>query len=80
MTDKFETVRMMAKRGCAVFPVVEGGKKPAVAKGVHAASKDLTRIKKRFETHPGENWAIATGRVSGNHRDRCRWPRRPSKS
>jgi hypothetical protein len=24
MTDKFETVRMMAKRGCAVFPVVGG--------------------------------------------------------
>jgi putative DNA primase/helicase len=65
MTDKLKTILMMVKRGCAVFPVVKGGKKPAVAKGVHAASKDPTRIKKRFDTHPEENWGMATGKVSG---------------
>ena len=65
MTNKLKTILMMAKRGCAVFPVVKGGKKPAVRNGVHAASKDITRIKKRFKTHPEENWGMATGRVSG---------------
>ena len=65
MTNKLKIILMMVKRGCAVFPVVEGGKKPAVAKGVHAATKDLTRIKKRCGTHPEENWGMATGKASG---------------
>lgn len=65
MTNKLKTILMMAKRGCAVIPLVKGGKKPAVEKGVHAASKDITRIKKRFETHPEENWGMATGKASG---------------
>jgi Bifunctional DNA primase/polymerase, N-terminal len=65
MTDKIKMTLMMAKRGCAVLPVVKGGKTPAVEKGVHAASKDLALIKKHFGKHPEHNWGIATGSLSG---------------
>jgi hypothetical protein len=59
MTDKIKMVLMMTKRGCAVLPLVEGGKTPAVEKGVHAASKDLALIKKHFGKHREHNWGIA---------------------
>jgi hypothetical protein len=65
MTDKIKTILMIVDRVGAVFPLVEGGKKPAVAKGVHAASKNPALIKKHFREHPEHNCAIATGKVSG---------------
>jgi hypothetical protein len=54
----------MVKRDCAVLPVVEGGKKPAVKTGVKAASKNRDMIKKHFLANPNLNYAIAMGAPS----------------
>jgi putative DNA primase/helicase len=64
MTSKLKNILQFVKLGCAVFPVVEGGKKPAVTNGVHAAKKSLKLIEKHFTAHPRQNWAIATGQAS----------------
>jgi putative DNA primase/helicase len=65
MTDKIKTILMMARHGYALLPLMQGGKAPAIEKGVTAASKDLALIKKYFGEHPEHNWGIATGMISG---------------
>ena len=54
----------MRRLGCAVFPVVAGGKKPAVGGGVHAASKNPNRIKEYFQADASANYGIAMGAAS----------------
>jgi putative DNA primase/helicase len=64
MTSKLKFILAMVKRDCAVFPVVEGGKKPAVKMGVKAASKNRNMIKKHFSANPNLNYAVAMGSPS----------------
>ncbi|MGO9432027.1 bifunctional DNA primase/polymerase [Rhodoblastus sp.] len=47
--------------GVAVFPVEPGGKRPAIAGGVTAASKNKAAVDQWFQTRPGLNYGIATG-------------------
>jgi putative DNA primase/helicase len=61
---KLKFILAMVKRDCAVLPVVEGGKKPAVKTGVKAASKNRDMIKKHFLANPNLNYGIATGAAS----------------
>jgi putative DNA primase/helicase len=65
MSERQRNILTMVRLGCAVFPVVAGGKKPAVAGGVHTASKTLKEIKDYFSAHVSANYGIATGAASG---------------
>ena len=51
----------MMDEGFAILPLVEGDKKPAIARGVMAASKDKGAVDRWFRTRPGLNYGIATG-------------------
>lgn len=59
-----EAVRL-ALRGFSVFPLVSGGKKPAVATGFKAATIDPVQIENWFSKKTKANIGIATGDVSG---------------
>ncbi|WP_198516537.1 phage/plasmid primase, P4 family [Herbaspirillum huttiense] len=59
-----EAVRL-ALRGFSVFPLVSGGKKPAVATGFKAATTDPVQIEDWFSKKAKSNIGIATGEVSG---------------
>ena len=62
---RIKLILQMVKRGCSVLPVVARGKTPAVAGGVHAASKNVNMIKDYFLANANANYGIATGAVSG---------------
>jgi hypothetical protein len=62
---RIKLILQMVKRGCSVLPVVARGKTPAVAGGVHAASKNVNMIKDYFLANANANYGIATGVVSG---------------
>ena len=61
---RLEIILKMARQGCAVLPVVAGGKAPAVAGGVHAASKTLKMIEAYFSKNKTLNYGIAAGAAS----------------
>ena len=54
-----------ASLGLRVFPIREGLKTPAVPKGFHAATSDITIITQWWAENPKYNVAIRTGRQSG---------------
>lgn len=62
-----------AKLGFAVFPLVDGGKKPRIPQsnpdardgGLHLATKDAEQIDRWWSQWPSANIGIATGAVSG---------------
>ncbi len=59
-----------AKNGWPVFPLVAGGKEPAIAKrrggsGCLDATLDLNRIEQWWREYPDANIGVATGRRSG---------------
>lgn len=62
--SKLDLILATVERGCAVFPVVPGGKTPAVRGGVHAASKNVKMIKEYFLANGSANYGIATGVAS----------------
>jgi len=62
--SKLELIMEMRRLGCAVFPVVAGGKTPAVSGGAHAASKNPNRIKEYFQANASANYGIAMGAAS----------------
>ena len=47
--------------GAAVFPVVEAGKKPAVARGFKAATNNAQTVERFFRANPKLNYGITTG-------------------
>lgn len=53
-----------AKRGWAVFPLVERDKIPAVQGGFKAATHDLEQIEAAWDVRPSMNVGIATGTMS----------------
>jgi putative DNA primase/helicase len=65
MNKTLHYIRLFVKRGCAVLPLVEGGKKPAVVNGVYAANRNLRLITMYFTRYPKRNWAMATGEPFG---------------
>jgi hypothetical protein len=66
MLTLHEGARQLATQGFCVFPCQPRGKSPACDAGLHAATKDLTRIDRWWTTIPDLNVAIATGAVSNN--------------
>ncbi len=57
-------VGVLAARGWAVFPL--DGKIPFKgSSGFKDATTDLAQLRRSWTGHPGANWGIATGRVSG---------------
>jgi hypothetical protein len=50
------SVRASVRLDLAVFPVVEGGKKPAIAGAFKFASKDPNLIYRYFASHPSLNY------------------------
>jgi putative DNA primase/helicase len=65
VADKLNYIQTMLDLGCAVVPLVEGGKKPAVETGVKAAKKDKDYVVRHFTANQEQNYAVATGQVSG---------------
>lgn len=51
----------LAARGWALFPVVPGGKRPAIARWQDRATTDPDRLARFFATHPDHNAGIACG-------------------
>jgi putative DNA primase/helicase len=62
--SKLELIMKMHLLGCAVFPVVAGGKTPSVSGGVHARSKNPKQIKKYFQANASANYGVAMGAAS----------------
>jgi hypothetical protein len=51
----------LAARGWALFPVVPGGKRPAIARWQDRATTDPDRLARFFTSHPDHNAGIACG-------------------
>jgi hypothetical protein len=51
--------------GAAVLPVAKGGKMPAIAGGVYAATNNMKTLAPIFKANPDLNYGIATGAPSG---------------
>lgn len=64
MTRQSEAAVDYAKRGWAVFPLVERDKIPAVQGGFKAATHDLEQIEAAWGVRPSMNVGIATGSAS----------------
>lgn len=54
-----------ARKGCAVFPVVAGGKEPLTAHGFKDASNEADQIRAWWSRWPDANIGVATGPASG---------------
>ena len=60
-----EGVRTSVGLGHPVFPLVEGGKRPAVPGGFKSAIRDVRRASQYFSSHLTLNYGIPTGTASG---------------
>jgi putative DNA primase/helicase len=61
---KVEVALSMVRGGLSIFPVEANGKKPAIAGGFKAATKDEGRVKRWFNGGASLNIGIATGEPS----------------
>ena len=64
-TSRLDMIHRFIDEGFAVFPLVAGGKTPAVEHGFKAASTDKAKIDGWFGKRPQLNVGLATGKISG---------------
>jgi putative DNA primase/helicase len=64
VSPRLATIFRVMDEGCAILPLVDGDKKPAIAGGVMAASKSQGAVDRWFQTRPDSNYGIATGAQS----------------
>lgn len=65
MNELKEAALSYAKKGLAVFPLIEKDKKPLTANGFKDATTDPAKIEEWWAIHPNANIGIATGQISG---------------
>src|SRR5262249_38765892 len=65
MTTLHAAALQLAQKGLAVFPCQPRGKEPACDTGLYAATTDIDRINRWWQSSPDLNIGIATGTASG---------------
>lgn len=65
MNELKEAALSYAKKGLAVFPLIEKDKKPLTANGFKDATTDPAKIEEWWTIHPNANIGLATGQISG---------------